>query len=81
MNTSLNSIVDEIFKVLEEVKEMFLSWNNSYHMEFIGKVMYLNVLRERLYSLGFDDEFVETVVKIAYHNVFSKEEIRAYTGN
>jgi len=42
-------------------------------MEFIKKVMYLNVLRERLYRLGFDDEFVETVVKIAYHNVFSKE--------
>jgi hypothetical protein len=78
---ALNAVVDEIFRILEEVKEMFAKWDSSYHMPFIKKVMYLQELRERLYRLGYSDEFVETVVKIAYHNVFSKEETRAYACN
>ena len=77
---ALNVVVDEIFQTLEEVRNMFSKWDKSYHMEFINKVMYLNALRERLYKLGYADDFVETVVKIAYHNVFSKEEIRAFAG-
>jgi hypothetical protein len=79
--SELNSVVDEIFRTLEEVKEMFANWTASCHMAFVNKVMYLNTLRERLYTLGYSNEFVETVVKIAYHNVFSKEEIWAYAGN
>jgi Sec7-like guanine-nucleotide exchange factor len=79
--SELNSVVDEIFRALEEVKEMFAKWDSSYHMEFIKKIMHLNTLRERLCRLGYSDEFVETVVKIAYHSVFSKEEIQAYAGN
>jgi hypothetical protein len=78
---ALNAVVDEIFRVLEEVRAMFQKWDNSYHMPFIEMIMYLNTLRERLYTLGYEEDFVEAVVKIAYHSVFSKEEIRAYAGN
>jgi hypothetical protein len=78
---ALNVVVDEIFRVLEEVRAMFQKWDSSYHMPFIEMVMYLNTLRERLDTLGYGEDFVETVVKIAYYNVFSKEEIQSYAGN
>jgi len=71
---ALNAVVDEIFRVLEEVRTMFQKWDSSYHMPFIKKVMYLQTLREQLYKLGYDDDFVETVIKIAYHNIFTKSE-------
>jgi hypothetical protein len=77
----LNSVVDEIFRVLEEVRAMFQKWDSSCHMEFIDKVMYLSVLRERLYTLGYGEDFVATVIKIAYNNVFTKAERLAYAGN
>ena len=81
-NTSpLNVVVDEIFRILEEVREMFHNWNSSCHMPFIEKVMYLNTLRERLYTLGYGEDFVETVIKISYNNVFTKVERLKYAGN
>lgn len=74
----LNSAVDEIFKTMEEIKQLFVAWTPSCSVPFIHKVMYLNVLRERLYGLGFDDDFIETVIKIVYHNVFTKAERLQY---
>jgi hypothetical protein len=70
----LNSVVDEIFKTMEEIKQLFAAWTPSCSAPFIQKVMYLNVLRERLYHLGFKDDFTDTVIKIVYHNVFTKAE-------
>lgn len=70
----LNSIVDDIFKTLEDVKQMFAKWDSSHHKPFIEKVMYLNTLREKLYQLGYTDDFVDTLVKTVYHNVFIKQE-------
>ncbi len=68
---ALNETVDEIFKVLEEVRDMLKKWSDTYHMPFIQRAMYLNVLREKLYALGYDDDFVETVIRTAYSNVFT----------
>ena len=68
----LNSVVDELFKTMEEIRALFQNWNASCNMPFIKKVMYLDVLRERLYKLGYGDDFIETVIKIVYHNVFKK---------
>lgn len=79
--TELNSVVDEIFRTLEEVRHMFRRWDASYHMEFIGKVMHLNMLREKLHTLGYTDDFVEAVIKIAYEHVFTPTERTAYAGN
>ena len=73
--SELNAIVDEIFYVLEEVKGMLANWNASYHTPFIKMVMRLNTLREQLCRSGYADDFVETLIKVAYHNVFSKDEI------
>lgn len=78
---ALNAVVDEIFHTLEEVRALFQNWDASCHMPFIQKVMYMNTLRERLYKLGYTDEFVETVIKIAYSNVFSRQERIQYSGN
>ena len=78
---TLNTVVDEIFRVLEEVRAMFQKWDSSCHMPFIEKVMYLNTLRERLYTLGYEEDFVETVIKVAYNNVFTKAERLEYAGN
>lgn len=78
---TLNAVVDEIFRVLEEVRAMFQKWDSSYHMPFIEKVMYLNTLRERLYTLGYTEDFIETVIKVAYNNVFTKAERLKYAGN
>lgn len=78
---ALNEVVEEIFVVLEEVKDMFRKWDSSYHLSFINKVMRLQTLRERLYKLGYEEEFVETVIRIAYHNIFTKEEHMKYAGN
>lgn len=79
--TELNSVVDEIFRTLEDVKSLFQKWNSSCHYPFIEKCMYLNVLRERLYKLGYADDFVETVIKLAYEHVFSRVERAKYAGN
>ena len=70
----LNSVVDEVFRTMEEIKSLFANWEPSCSMEFIRKAMYLNVLRERIYKLGFDDDFADTIYKIIYHNVFTKAE-------
>jgi hypothetical protein len=78
---ALNVVVDEIFQVLEEVRDMFSKWDSSYHMPFIKKVMYLQTLREQLYRPGYADDFVETVIIIAYNNIFTKAERLAYAGN
>lgn len=75
----LNSVVDEVFRTMEEIKSLFANWEPSCSLEFIRKAMYLNVLRERIYKLGFDDDFTDTVYKIIYHNVFTKAE-RSYLG-
>ncbi len=74
----LNFVVDEIYKTLEEVRAMFQKWESSYHMPFIEKCMYLNILRERLYKLGYADDFVETIIKLAYEHVFSRVERAKY---
>ncbi|HEU0000111.1 MAG TPA: hypothetical protein VFQ36_04395 [Ktedonobacteraceae bacterium] len=73
--SELNAIVDEIFYVLEEVKGMLANWNASYHIPFIKMVMRINNLREQLHILGYTDDFVEILIKVAYHNVFSQDEI------
>lgn len=70
----LNRAVDEVFRTMEEIKSLLANWEPACSMEFIRKAMYLNVLRERIYKLGFDDDFTETVIKIVYHNVFTKAE-------
>src|SRR5579859_1872318 len=67
----LNRVVDEVFRTMEEIKSLFANWDPSCSTEFIRKAMYLNVLRERIYKLGFDDDFADTVYKIIYHNVFT----------
>jgi len=74
----LNSIVDEIFRTIGEIRHLFLNWNASCSMIFIEKVMHLSVLREQLYKLGYDDDFTETVIKIVYHHVFTKAERLQY---
>ncbi|MGH2494367.1 MAG: hypothetical protein ACRDIV_06655 [Ktedonobacteraceae bacterium] len=66
----LNCIVDSIFDVLEEVKSMFARWDNTCHTAFVERVFYLNELRSRLNKLGYSDDFVDTVLKVAYDNVF-----------
>ena len=66
----LNCVVDSIFDVLEEVKGMFAHWDSTYHTAFIDRVFYLNELRSRLNKLGYSDDFVDSVLKVAYHNVF-----------
>ena len=78
---ALNAIVDEIFSVLEEVRKMFQSWDSSYHQPFIKEVMRLQLLRESLHTLGYTEEFAEEVIRIVYHNVFTKDERLAYAGN
>lgn len=77
----LNSTVDAIFTIFENVHTMFADWQASYHMPFIQEVVKLQALEERLYKLGFDEDFVITVKRVVYSNVFSKEEIQAYAGN
>lgn len=76
----LNTAVDDIFQTMEEIRHLFQNWNTSCSLLFIQKVMYLNALRERLYRLGFDEDFTETVIKIVYHNVFTKAERLQYAG-
>jgi hypothetical protein len=69
----LNAVVNDIFVVFENVRSMFVKWDRSYHMPFIAEVMKLQKLEVELYNLGYDEEFVMTVIKIAYHNVFKKD--------
>jgi hypothetical protein len=76
----LNTIVDDIFRTLEEIRALFQNWTPSSSLPFIHKVMYLNVLRERLYRLGFDDDFTETVIKVVYNHVFSEAERLQHAG-
>jgi hypothetical protein len=76
----LNSVVDEIFRTMEEIRCLFLNWNASCSTTFIEKVMHLNVSREHLNKLGYDDDFIETVIKIVYHTVFTKAERMHYAG-
>jgi hypothetical protein len=77
----LNSVVDEIFRTLEEIQALFQNWNASYSMPFIKLVMHLNALRAKLCALGYSEDFIETVIKIAYSNVFTKTERIQYAGN
>ncbi|MGH2495168.1 MAG: hypothetical protein ACRDIV_10750 [Ktedonobacteraceae bacterium] len=76
----LNAIVDEIFQMLEDVRDMLSKWDSCYHMPFIKKAMYLNMLRERLYALECTEDFIDSIIKIAYEHVFSKTERMAYAG-
>ena len=77
---ALNAIVDEVFQVLEDVRDMLSKWDSSYHMPFIKKIMYLNTLRERLYALGYTEDFIESIIKIVYEHVFRKNERMACGG-
>lgn len=79
--SELNSVVDEIFSVFEKVHDMFANWTSCYHMVFIQEVMKLQALEERLYKLGFDEEFIMTVKQVVYSNVFTEDERRSYAGN
>lgn len=60
---------------------MFQSWDSSYHQPFIKEVMRLQSLRESLHTLGYNEEFVGEVIRIAYHSVFTRDERLAYAGN
>ncbi len=43
--------------------------------------MHLNTLREKLYRLEYTEDFVDTVIAIAYSNVFTKAERIQYAEN
>lgn len=73
----LNAVVDDIFVALENVRSMLISWDNGYRMSFIEQVMSLQKLEVELYDLGYDEEFVYTVVKVVYQHVFREVENNA----
>lgn len=66
----LNAVVDDIFVVFENVRSMLVKWDRSYHIPFIEEVMKLQKLEGELYNLGYDEEFVMTVVNVVYQHVF-----------
>ena len=75
------AVVDEIFSVFESVKNMFRSWDSSKHMPFIQEVMKLQALEVQLNQLGYEDDFVRLIVKAVHESVFTKVELRQYSGN
>lgn len=85
MNTRLlnetYAIVDEIFRVFEDVRSMFRAWDTSKHMPFIQQVMKLQALEVKLYESGYEEDFVRLLVKAVYESVFSEIERRQYAGN
>ncbi len=78
---ALIAVVDEIFKVLEETRDMLESWKEEYHRPFVDKMWYLQSLRKRMYALGYSDDFADTVIRIVYRNVFIKTSCLAYAGS
>ncbi len=69
---ALIAVVDDIFKVLEETRDMLDHWRDEYHKPFIEKMWHLQTLRQRMYALGYSNDFVDTVIKIVYRNIFIK---------
>lgn len=67
----LNSVVDEMFRVFENVKEMFRNWDKTKHTPFIQEVIKLQRLEERLFRLGYTDEFVMLLLKAVKESVFT----------
>lgn len=84
LNTLLEdtyNIVDEIFRVFENVKGMFKQWDRSKHMPFIQEVMKLQALENRLSQLGYQEDFTRLLVKCVYESVFTTYERMSYAGN
>lgn len=75
------AVVDDIFRVFENVREMFRSWDKTKHAPFIQEVMKLQRLEERLLQLGYTDEFVKLLLKAVKESVFTQTEIKQYMGN
>ena len=69
--SELKPLVDDIFSTLEDVKKLFERWDSSCKAPFIDRVMHMNTLSERLNTLGYADDFVDELIKVAYSNVFS----------
>ena len=69
-------VVDDIFKVFENVRSLFHSWDKSKHMTFIQEVMKLQALEVKLYKLGYDDGFVRLLMKAVYESIFTMSEIQ-----
>lgn len=72
------TIVDEIFRVFEDVKAMFRTWDASKHMPFIQQVMKLQTLEVKLYQLGYKEDFVRLLIKAVYESVFTNTERQRY---
>lgn len=84
LNTLLEdtyNIVDEIFRVFENVKDMFKQWDRSKHMPFIQEVMKLQALENRLSQLGYQEDFTRLLVTCVYESVFTTHEHMSYAGN
>lgn len=74
-------VVDDIFKVFENVRSLFHPWDKSKHMTFIQEVMKLQALEVKLYKLGYDDDLVRLLMKAVYESIFTRAEIQQYSGN
>ena len=66
------SVVDDMFRVFENVKSMFNQWDRSKHMPFIREVRKLQDLESRLLQLGYGEDFTRLLVKCIYESVFTR---------
>ena len=74
-------LVGDLFQIFEDAKAMFSQWDRTKHLPFINKVMELKAVEEKLYCLGYNKHFVQSLVKAVYDSVFSTAEKSQYSGN
>jgi hypothetical protein len=72
----LNIVVDEIFDVFESVHEMLRDWKCDYHMLFIEQVMRLQKLETELYALGYQEDFIFTLMQVVFQSVLGGQNDR-----
>lgn len=72
------SVVDDIFRVFENIRSMFRQWDRSKHMPFIREAMKLQELENRLLRLGYQEDFTRLLVKCVYESVFTEYERARY---
>ena len=64
-------VISDSFDVCESVKSLLANWNDvSSHAVFIEEMWKFQTLRRELSGLGYNDSFVDDLVKAIYGCVF-----------
>lgn len=76
----IHDVTDDIFRIYENIREMFRHWTSEKQTEFISEALKLNPLETELQEITGDWEIAHRINLGIYRSVFPQARSREQTG-